>query len=174
MKPPTLCNNYKTVVDPNRRLKFINFGAATCDLNYQSAVRFRTDDHVNLQLREGCKEIDQIVRTCSSSRSHAWINGSHPTTTGSIHTMEVCINTPDENNANDVNKYSYWPYDKNYCRCERKDIFFVELCNGKDGNTEDVFYVYRLFPLFKSKGNEKNGKDCILKYCTHLQRRTYY
>ena len=160
------------MVDEGRRekflLEFLSLGEPTCDLNYQSAVRFTTKDHVNLQLKTGCTVTDQFFKKCSSSREHVWMNGSHPTTPGSVHVMEVCIN---KNNNNNNNGILTW-FNSEYCRCERKDIFFVELCTTEDEDgTKDAFYVYRLFPLFKSKGNNRDAKDCTLKHCTRLHRR---
>ena len=155
---PTLCKDYKTIVDEERRSRFKIYGKTTCELKYQSAVRFMSKDNVNLQLKEGCRLIDQFTRTCSSFNVNVWINRSHPTVPGSIHIMQVCIK------ASNSDKF----FDEDYCRCERKEVFFVELCTGD--REEDLFYVYRLFPLFKSKGNKQDSKECILKYCTNLQR----
>ena len=153
----TLCSDYRTVASDGSLSLDKALSTLSCDLKYDSAVRFISTSGDSLQLKEGCQTGDQQTRTCSGFDTNVWLNGSHPKVPGTT-AMEVCIKS-----SGSVEFF----YD--YCRCERKDIFFVELCNAEDGNTEDKFYVYRLYPLFKSKGNEKDAKDCTLKYCTEIQ-----
>ena len=153
----TLCKNYKTVTDDGSLSLGKALSFMTCDLKYQSAVRFVSTSGDSLQLKEGCELDDQEKRTCSGFDTNVWLNGIHPTVAGTT-VMQVCVKSTAKTNLF---------YDKDYCRCEQKDVFFVELCTGD--REEDLFYVYRLFPLFKSKGNKQDSKECILKYCTELK-----
>ena len=154
----SLCKKYRTIASDGSLSLEKALSTLTCDLRYESAVRFISTNGDSLQLKEGCELVDQQTRTCSGFNTNVWLNGSHPKVPGTT-AMEVCIKSSDR---------VEFIYD--YCRCERKDIFFVELCTTEDiDGTKDAFYVYRLFPLFKSKGNSKDAKDCNFKYCTEIQ-----
>lgn len=164
--PRSLCNNYRTLVDEERRSSRLKLydtkNNSRCDLKYESAVRFVSkDDGINLQLKEGCKLVDQFTRTCSSLNTNVWLpEGSHPQSSGTAHALQVCIK------SSGASKF----FDENYCQCERKQILLVELCENAEDRVGAGFYVYRLFPLFKSTGNTDDAKDCLLNYCTNLQK----
>ena len=163
-EPLSLCNNYRTIIS-DETLSLANVLATlSCELKYQPAVRFLSNGNNNLRIKEGCTLDDQFTKTCSRFDTNVWLNGSHPTVSG-LTAMEVCVKSSEKSAAA--------LFDQGYCTCERKNVFFVELCNGDGGsdtgNEGGEFYVYRLFPLFKSQGNLKDAKDCVLDYCTEHQ-----
>lgn len=154
-KPQNLCENYATIVDDSRL--FSNpLKEKKCDFYFKTAVRFRSSDGGNLQLKEKCstEEVEEFRYYCGGA-GLTYLEQLHPNKSDVPTRAAVCINTFFAHSQKIVRDDIPRPD----CKCNSVQNILVQNCSG--------FYVYQLAPISHSQ------LECPARYCTEELSKCY-